>query len=238
MSFVAISAGVGVASLGISIGKSISQNKKASAIEKANSRPTYQIPEEYKQNLAIANHMAQIGLPQQRYNNQLNAINRNQASGIQALGRSQNPSGSIASIVRAGNDANNNLNAQDAQVKQQNQLGLINQNAAMGNQKLAQQQYNNFDRYTEKFNQAQAYRGAANQNMQNGLNSAASMAGGLASLNGNSNSMGLTAGQVNNTPSLPQAMSGYQPNYLQSKGFGSNFGATPYNPNNPYNQFR
>lgn len=238
MSFIGVSAGIGAVSLGAGIIKGIGQNKKASAIEKANARPTYQIPDEYKQNLAIANHMAQTGLPQQQYNNQLNAINRNQAGGIQALGRSQNPTGSIASIVRAGNDANNNLNAQDAQVRQQNQLVVINQNSAMANQKLAQQQYNKFDRYTENFNQAQAYRGAANQSIQNGINSAAGMAGGLATMGVNQNTAGLTAGQVNNTPSLPQAMSGYQPNYLQSKGFGSTFGATPYNPNNPYNQFR
>lgn len=237
MSFIGVSAGIGAVSLGAGIIKGIGQNKKASAIEKNNVRPTYQIPDEYRQNLAIANHMAQIGLPQQQYNNQLNAINRNQASGVQALGRSQNPTGSIASIVRAGNDANNNLNAQDAQVRQQNQLGVINQNSAMANQKLAQQQYNKFDRYTENFNQAQAYRGAANQNINGGLNSAAQLAGGLASVQaGNENGM-QTTGQTNGTISQPP-MNGRQPDYLQSKGFGSNFGATPYNPNNPYNQFR
>lgn len=210
--------------------RGISQNNKASEIEKNNVRPTYQIPDEYTQNLQIAKHMAQIGLPQQQYNNQLNAINRNQASGVQALGRSQNPTGSVASIVRAGNDASNQLNAQDSQARQQNQFGVINQNAAMGNQKLAQQQYNKFDKYTENFNQAQAYRGAANQNFNNASNSALQLgAAWLGSRDGNDSD--------SSTPKLAGNTTGSNsPNFLQRNG-SNTFGATQYNQNNPYNQF-
>lgn len=227
--FGAISGALGALPIVGGIVRGIDQNKKASQIEKNNVRPTYQIPDEYKQNLTIANHMAQIGLPQQQYNNQLNAINRNQASGIQALGRSQNPTGSIASIVRAGNDANNQLNAQDAQARQQNIFGVINQNAAMANQKLAQQQYNNFDKYTENFNQAQAYRGAANQNFNNVSNGIFQVGAGLLG-------SGLLGGGDKAQTNAPTVGS-QSPNFLQPKVSGGTFGATQYNPNNPYNQF-
>lgn len=180
MSFIAVSAGVAVAGGIYSIGKGISQNSQASKIEAANQRPTYQIPDEFKQNQVMAAHMAQTGMPQQQYDNSLNNINRNQAGGLYAMGRNANM-GSLTSLVRAGNDATNNLDANDAAQRQNNQRYSIEQNGIMGNQELAAQQYNKFDKYTENFNKAQALRGAASDNINNGVNSASGMAMGLAS---------------------------------------------------------
>lgn len=208
----AVSAGVGALSLGTGIYKSIKQGSEANAIDKANPRPTYAIPDEFKQNQAMAAQMARIGLPQQQYNNQQNAIQRNQAGGLSALATSNNPGGGIASIVRAGNDANNSLNSEDAATRQNNQRYAIEQNGVLGNQELAQQQYNDFDKYTENFNRAQALRGAANTNLNNGINSAAGIATSLAAQqNGGGNQ---TFGQATNTAQLPAARQG---------GFG-----TPY----------
>jgi len=81
--------------------------------------------------------------------------------------------------VRAGDNATNTLNAQDAAARQANQRFYIGQNGILGQQKLAQQQYNKFDKYTEQFNKAAALRGAANQNIQNGINAISSTATGL-----------------------------------------------------------
>lgn len=175
----AVSAGIGGASLLYSVGKGIADNSKANAIEKNNVRPTYHIPDEYKQNVEISKQMAQIGLPTQQYNNQRNAINQGQASGIASLNNSANPGANIAAVVRAGDNANNQLNAQDATARQNNQRFAIGQNAQLGQQELAKQQYNDFDKYTEQFNRAQAYRGASNANIQNGINGASQLAGGL-----------------------------------------------------------
>lgn len=179
MAFAAVSAGLGAASLLYGVGKSISQSHQANMIDKGNQRPAYQIPDEYKQNLAIAKQMATIGIPQQAYNNQQNAISRNQAGAVSALGNSANPGAGLSSIVRAGNDATGNLNAQDAQARLMGKRGVMAANSAIAGQKLAAQQYNQFDRYSENFNRAQALRGAANTNLNNGLNGAAQLAGGL-----------------------------------------------------------
>lgn len=209
MSFLITTAVIAGGSLAYGIGKGISQNKQASNIEKNNVRPTYQIPKEYQDNVNMARQMAQIGLPQEQYNNQVNNINRNQAGGFQTLSRSANPGAGVASVVRAGNDATNNLNAQDAAARQNNQRFFIGQNGVLGQQELAKQQYDKFDKYTEQFNKAAALRGSANQNIQNGINGASSMVGGLASLKANSNVSGYTAGQVNGTSDLPSAVSTY-----------------------------
>lgn len=153
-------------------------------LEQGNKRPTYQIPDEYKQNLALAQNMAKIGLPQQQYNNQVNAILGNQAGAVSALGNSANPGAGLASIVRGGNAAFGNLNAQDAAARQANQRYAIAQNSALGNQKLQEQQYNQFDKYSENFNRAQALRGSSSQDLQNGINGAAQIGAGIA-MNGN-----------------------------------------------------
>lgn len=217
MSFVIVAAGVGVASAGYSVYKGIHDSAKANAIEKANQRPAYQIPAEYQQNVNIAKQMAQIGMPQQQYNNQVNAINQNQAGAIVAQNNSANPGANLASIVRQGNQATGNLNAQDAAAKQTNQRFAIGQNGLMGQQKLAQQQYNNFDKYTENFNQAQAYRGAANANFQNAATGAAQMAGGLYGM-GQLGYGGQTMGQKMGNSTL--TASGTTP-AISNSGFGA-----------------
>ena len=193
MSFVAVSAGVGVASLGYGLYNSIDQKNKANKINESNPRPNSVIPEEFKQNQAMAQQMARIGLPQQQYDNQQNAIARNQAGGLRQLGFSANPGAGIASIVRAGNDANNNLNAADAAARVNNQHFAIQQNGIMGQQELARQQSDKFDKYTENFNHAQALEGAGQQGLNNVVNSGAQLAAGFAS-----NGTGLGFGNSNN----------------------------------------
>lgn len=179
MSFVIVSAAIGAGSALYGVGKSIAQSSKANSIDANNHRPDYTIPDEMKQNVAMAKHMAQIGLPQQQYNNQMNGILGNQAAAIGSLSNSANPGANLAAIVRQGDAATGNLNAQDAAARQNNQRYAIAQNAQLGQQQLAAQQYNKFDKYTENYNQSAALKGAAGQNMQNGINGLAQSAGAL-----------------------------------------------------------
>jgi len=209
MSFIAVSAGVGAASLGYSVYKGIHQGAQANAINKSNPRPNYNIPDEYKQNVLMAQNMARIGLPSQQYNNQRNAINQNQAGAVSALGNSANPGANLASIVRAGDNVTGNLNAQDAQARLQNQRYAIGQNAQLGQQELAQQQYNKFDKYTEQFNKAAALQGASNQNIQNGINGAANLAGTLYGYGQLSSGQPKTMGEKYNMPELTANGLGY-----------------------------
>lgn len=164
MSALLIGAGVGVAGLGYSIFNAESQKHKANQIEKGLRDPVYNIPPEFYQNREIARQMAQQGIPQEAINNQTNAINQNQAGAIDAVSKSANPGAAVASIVRQGDQSFGKLNADDAQARENNQRYFINQNAQVGNQQLAKQQNDVFDKYTRQFNQMQAYRGAGMQN--------------------------------------------------------------------------
>lgn len=168
MSWVAVGVvGAGALAKGIS---GAAQAKSASNIEKNNPYPTQSVQPEYFQNVAQAQQQAQVGTPQEQYNNQLNAINRNQAGGIQALGRSQNPAGSISSIVRAGNDASNTLNAQDAIARNRNLLNLMQQRQTLAQQKQGAWDWNSRQKYLGLLAKSQALRGASIQNVNGAFN--------------------------------------------------------------------
>lgn len=185
MTFVGIAAGTAIVGTGIQAYKAIDENSQANAINKSNVRPTYTIPQEYYQNLNIANQLAQQGIPQQQYNNQVNSINQNQAGGIAALNGSSNPGSGVASVVGQSNKANANLNAADSGQRLDNLRYAMQVRGQLAQQKLAQQQYNLFDKYTEQFNKAAALQGASNQNFQGAVSSASGLASGLASNDAN-----------------------------------------------------
>jgi len=164
--------GLAIAGIG-ALGKGIFgaiQNHQASEIEKNNHRPTMGVQQELNDNVATADQMARIGLPQQQYENQLNDIQRNQAGGLYALGHSANPGANIASVVRAGNDATNNLNAEDAAARNRNTLALIQQRGILANAKQNAWNYNYADKYSENLAKSQALRGAGTQNIAGALN--------------------------------------------------------------------
>lgn len=146
------------------------QMGKGKKLAKQNVRPTYEIPKEFQQNVAIAENMAKVGMPSQQYNNALNNIGRNQAGAIRQLGRSGNPSAGLASMLRAGNDATMNLDAQDANSRMNNQRFAFGQRGMMGQQKLAKQNWDKLSLYNEKAAAAEALQGAGRQNTFGALN--------------------------------------------------------------------
>lgn len=198
--------------------KGIKDDAKASAIQKGLTNPTYAIPPAFLQNRELARSMAQQGIPQQQYNNQINNINQTQAGAIAAEQNSANPGSAITSTVRAGNQAKATLDAEDAQARENNQRYFIQQNAAYGNQELAKQQNDVYDKFTRDFNQMQAYRGAANQNYNNAISGAQNL--GLTALN---NQQPDTTTPT--TPATPQGNWGY-PSQTTS-GTGVDVGGNP-----------
>ncbi len=240
MSYVAV--GVGVASLAYGVYNAESQKAKANKIEKSLKQPVYQIPQEFYQNRELARQMAQIGLPQSVKNNFTNQINQNEAGGIQALNNSANPGSGVAAVVGQGDAAAANLEAEDAQAKQNNQRFFVEQNAQLGNQKIQQQQANVFDPYTQHYNEAAALRGAGMQNENTAVQDTSRLAGlaiqyGLFS---NTNTQQPTFGQVNQTqPLTATGGTSYQTPQLTNQLPGGN-GISPneqFNPQlgfNPY----
>lgn len=207
----AVIAGAGLLYSGI---KGAVNDSKASAIQKNLKDPVFHIPDEFIQNRNLARQMAQIGLPQQQYNNQLNNINQNQAQGIAAINNSANPGAGIAATVRAGDNATNTLNAEDAQARANNQRYFISQNGVLGQQELAKQQNDVYDKYTRDFNQMQAYRGAANQNYNNAINGAQNL--GLTYMNSQNGNDSTPAPQGYTPQTVAQTTAGFN-QYLQGQ---------------------
>jgi len=176
LSWVAV--GVTAVSGAIKIGEGISQNSKANAIEKSNPYPTEGVQQEYSQNVNTAQQLANQGIAAPAYNNQSQAIQQNQAGALQTLSRSANPGANLASIVRQGDQATNNLNAQDALARNRNMLNLLQQRSILAQQKDKAWDWNFQQKYLGNLAKSQALRGSANANINSGVNDFAG--GGLA----------------------------------------------------------
>jgi hypothetical protein len=158
------------------------QNHQASQIEKNNIRPTEYVDPAYQQNVNTAQNMSQQGIPQASYNNQENAINQNQGAAISSLNNSANPGANLASIVRAGDNATGNLNAQDAIARNKNTLLLMQQKGLLAGAKQRAWDYNYADKYSEQLAKSQALRGAG---MQNQAGAASALIGAGTQIAGN-----------------------------------------------------
>lgn len=173
MSWIAVGV-VGATAL-YKVGSGIVKNNKARAIEKANPYPSYEIPQEYQDNVRQAQQMAQQGIPAQAYNNQVSSINRNQAGATEALGRSANPGAGLASVVRAGNDATGDLNAQDAIQRNRNLLTLLQERQVLAQQKEKEWSWDHQQKYLGNLAKSQALRGAANSDINSGFSEIGSL---------------------------------------------------------------
>lgn len=182
------------------------QNHDASKIEEGNIRPNKNVDPLLQQNVALAQQQAQTGLPQQVYNNQINGINQNQAGAIASLNNSANPGSSLASIVRGGNAAVANLNAQDAAERNRKTLALMQQRGILADANQNAWNYNYADKYSENLAKSQALRGAGAQNIAGAFNTLGTA--GTAYL-GNMANMG-SSGANNVSNAEPQYSQGYK----------------------------
>jgi|GEM_PF-3382808 len=215
--------GLVIAGAGLAYGayKSERNSAKANAIQKNLKDPVYHIPGEFYQNREIARQMATLGLPQQQYNNAVNGINQNNAAGLATLSRSANPGSGVAAVTRQSDNAMNSLTAEDAQARQANERYFIGQNGQLGNQELAKQQSDVFDKYTRDFNQMQAYKGAAETGMNNTISGAGQL--GMTALNYASNNPNTSpVGNVAATNGAAQADISATQNQMNNTASGFN----------------
>lgn len=111
-----------------------SQRRKANKLAAETVAPEATINPEIVENRAIAQQMAQVGLPQAQYNLALQNINRNRAGALRAVSTSGRPS-TIASILRASDDAVARLDAADAAARMANQRTLMGANTALAGER-------------------------------------------------------------------------------------------------------
>lgn len=193
MSFAGVAIGAGVLK---GVG-GILQSGKGRKMAKRLIDPGYKIPKGFAQNLAIAENLAQSGMPAEQYNKAQQDINRSGTAAYKGAGKSANSTAGIASIFRAQTDAFNNLNVANANQRRQNILNAMGYRRDFANQELAKQQYGQ-QKYFNEMNQANALKGAGMQNMFGGLTDIGSAA---ATMYGDGNST-QTFGQLNNAPQI------------------------------------
>lgn len=160
-----IISGVGSLFQGLS---GLSQQRRAKKMLKGLKDPGFKVPEEYQANLAQAEQMARQGLPAEQYNLATTNIQRGTQTGLRQLGRMANPFAGISGLARTQTDALAGLDAANAAARRQNILGAMGARSQLAQAKLAQQQYAQ-QRYMDQVNQANALRGAGQQNVAGAL---------------------------------------------------------------------
>lgn len=153
----------------------IFKNAKGKKLAKNNPFVEEGVNQNIVQNAAIANQMAQVGTPQAQYNNQQQAIDRNQAGALRLLGNGNMPNSSLQSTLRASNDATGNLNVQDAVNRQQNQRFAIGQNGILANEQNRVWDWNKRQRYLQNGRAAAELMRSGSQDMSQSLDNISSI---------------------------------------------------------------
>lgn len=195
----------GVSAIG-SLFQGASQRRQARELERQNVRPEYNQSPALRQNQMLAQQMYQVGLPDQVYNNQLNQIQQNLSTGLRQLGSRSNSAFNVNSLVRNTNQATSNLNAQDAQARQQNLQNLYNVNNQVANDDRYAFNVNQLQPYQQNVQNIQSTRRAGTQNMFGALNLL-----GQGAMMGVFNNLG--TGQNRNFTLPPAQMQGYGTGY-------------------------
>lgn len=164
-----------VASAGATVGAV--QYFKGKADQKKNKRPTYEIPEEAKQNLTLAQQMALQGIPEAQRQNYIDNIQRTSATSLRNLGSRNAALAGVAQVQQQQNNAYQQLFGMDAQARQANQKGILDQNQNMANYRDQAFQFNSVNPYYEKTAQNQAMMGAGLQNLGKSFQMGASTMG-------------------------------------------------------------
>lgn len=150
---------------------------KGKADQKKNKRPAYEIPDEVKQNMSLAQQMAVQGLPEEQKQQYIDNIQRSTATSLRNLGSRNAGLAGVAQVQQQQNQGYQNLFAMDSQARQANQKGLFDQNQNLANYRDQAFQVNQINPYYEKTAKNEALMGAGLQNIGKGFQMGASTMG-------------------------------------------------------------
>jgi hypothetical protein len=114
-----------------------------------NDRPVRTIPPEIEQNLNQAQIQALQGMPDEQYNQTMQNFQRNLAFGARTLQDRNQAIGGVAGLVQGANDAALGLGVQDANMRRQNQQQLMGARQDMANQRMANWDWNERQKFQE-----------------------------------------------------------------------------------------
>lgn len=162
----------------------IQKGKGSKIIKRLGDSPDMFIPNEVLQNQKIAEHNANLGLPQEQYNQAMRNLQRNQMVALRNAGDRRGGLASVAATQQAMNDAVLNLDVANAKARLQNQNTLFGVNSNVANWKNRQWQNNVKDKWDRKYQYGMSLIGAGNQNATTGINQVAGAGLGFASNGG------------------------------------------------------
>jgi len=155
----------------------LSQKRKAKKLLKeAGDQPIYNIPQEILRNQKMAEQAANEGMPSQQYNNAMKNIQRTQNNLLAGTTDRRSALMALPKLQQQANDAAGNLDAQDANMRLQNQRTLYNIGNTTAQYRDKAFQTNQMQPWERKYNYAQQLMGAGNQNFTSGLEK---LAGGV-----------------------------------------------------------
>ena len=154
---------------------------KQDAKKAADSRPKYDIPKGYLDNVNIAKQIQAAGLPDSVYNAWKEGIDRNLAYTNQNASDLKSGTIGLSGGVNQANQANAQLQGADAQAKMVGTQMLVGANKDMADQTAMSYQLNQLNPYYEGIAAKQARNGALFQNLTNAGMMAGSAIGGAKS---------------------------------------------------------
>lgn len=203
MSWVAV--GTTAVSIGVGAYKSYQGNKQKKAGEKALknlNKPTYQIPDELRQNLKESELRALEGLPTEQKMEYVKNIERSQQQALQASAERKGGLMGIQQATSQANDMYTNLVSMDAAQRAANEA-IVQQNRGV----LANAKDREFgvkeDRYQQDLVSGQAMLGAGNQNYMQGLDTIAGSAIQAGGMIGQNYAMKGAKTATSNTGTIP-----------------------------------
>jgi hypothetical protein len=131
--------------------------------------PEEQLAPELTENQNIARQNAATGMPSEQYAQAMKNIQRNQLTAFRSAKGGRGGLGNIAGILQGTNDATLGLDAQNAQMRVNNQGRLMDVNNNIASWKSKLFDLNKRQPYEDKRNYAYGLIGAGNQNIMAGI---------------------------------------------------------------------
>lgn len=148
-----------------------SQGKKQRE-EAERNKPDYQIPDDIYANMSAAERLAYEGMPAAQKANFNKAIQRSQATMLSRSGELQQGLAGLAASTQAASDAAGNLAVEDARMRREGEKLLMAQRGVMAQYKDKAFNIKQSD-YMYDRDAAEAMKGAGQQNIMSGLDTAA-----------------------------------------------------------------
>lgn len=206
---------------GLSMLKGAKQKREAKRMADGNTRPDMPIPSAILEAQKMAKSMAAEGMPSEQYTKGLKSIDRSATNALRGATDRRGGLAAVGQVQATTNDALGNLTVQDANMRQRNQMNLINQTNQLGRYQQNAWDWNKKQKFLETAQAARALMGAGAMNANQGLDRA--IAGGMEAFSGIDKLASVFTGGAVKSNNNPTYQSGQPRTYGQGYGSNSNF---------------